>query len=102
MTVSFGCQCEERRKPIPERAWRVSQYRCNHSAFNGYRKTPSDYSTVVCLRCLTHGRTKAQYVEQLKLIQPGEWEQAVSPEFMEPSELDEAAQAARAARGGEA
>ena len=51
MAVSFGCRCEERSKPVRERNWVVVQLRCNHSAFSGYRMTPSDYSTVRCLRC---------------------------------------------------
>jgi hypothetical protein len=65
MSVSFYCHCEERRKPIRERKWKVIQRNCNHSAFNGYHYTPSDYSTVWCVVCNAVGRTRAQYVEEL-------------------------------------
>lgn len=57
--------------------WRIADYRCNHSAFNGYHYTPSDYSAIVCQAKAELGpcnervqqnawwRTKAAYVEQL-------------------------------------
>lgn len=32
---------------------------CNHSAFNGYHYTPSDYSSIRCMTCGWHWRTKA-------------------------------------------
>ena len=32
---------------------------CNYSAFNGYRRTPSNYSCVRCLKCGRYWRTKA-------------------------------------------
>lgn len=67
MAVSFGCRCEERSKPVRERNWVVVDFKCNHSAFSGYRMTPSDYSTVRCLRCGTFGRTKAKYVSELRM-----------------------------------
>lgn len=66
MAVSFGCKCPERRKPIGERRWVVSQRHCNHSAFNGYHYTPSDWSEVWCLECRAVGRTKAAYVSSLR------------------------------------
>ena len=66
MAVSFSCKCEERKKPIAERKWVVSERYCNHSAFNGYHYTCSNYSTVRCLECGAVGRTKANYVLQLK------------------------------------
>ena len=65
MSVSFSCHCPERKRSVTERRWVVTQRRCNHSAFNGYRMTPSDYSTVWCLSCGAIGRTKAAYVDQL-------------------------------------
>lgn len=37
----------------------VMQRLCNHSAFNGYRWTPSKYSEVHCLDCGRMWRTKA-------------------------------------------
>lgn len=65
MAVSFSCQCAERKKPVRERKWRVSKRNCHYSAFSGYHCTPSDYSTVWCLVCGVHGRTKAKYVDRL-------------------------------------
>jgi hypothetical protein len=64
--VSFGCHCEERSKPAEKRNWFVMKrnYRC--SAFDGYRSMPSDYSTVICMSCNACGRTKAQYVYELR------------------------------------
>jgi hypothetical protein len=67
--VSGGtfCQCGEADKPVAERRWAVAQRRCNHSAFNGYHRTPSEWSAVVCLNpsCSGSWRTKARYVDQL-------------------------------------
>ena len=65
MAVSFGCKCPERDKPVADRAWVVIDRRCHHSAFSGYHRTPSDYSTVHCRCCRAVGRTKAAYVDQL-------------------------------------
>lgn len=65
MATGFGCRCEERKKPVAERRWVVMQRCCNHSAFSGYRRTPSAWSSVRCLTCGAWGRTKAAYVEQL-------------------------------------
>ena len=71
MAAGFSCgmklysTCMERTKVVSERRWVVLQYKCNHSAFNGYRRTPSDYSTVKCLECGATGRTKAAYVGEL-------------------------------------
>jgi len=76
MSESFGCKCEERRKPLAERAWVVLDYKCNHSAFSGYHHTPSDYSCVACLKCLKQGRTKAAYVASLPMDK-GDWEKAL-------------------------
>lgn len=30
-----ACKCSERKKPANRRKWRILQYKCNHSAFNG-------------------------------------------------------------------
>lgn len=76
MSVSFNCgspdsflqrtiDCQERKKPVRERNWQVLQRYCNHSAFNGYHWTASDYSTVRCCTCGAVGRTKANYVALL-------------------------------------
>lgn len=56
------CHCPERSKPPAKRNWGVIQRKCNHSAFNGYHWTPSDWSRVVCFSCGYGGRTKAAYV----------------------------------------
>jgi hypothetical protein len=47
--------------------WVVVHRRCNYSAFNGYRYTPSDYSLVHCTEpsCRKRWRTKAAYVDTL-------------------------------------
>lgn len=44
----------------------ILAYKVNHSSFNGYRETPSDYSTVRCVRCGTTWRTKSFYVEKVR------------------------------------
>jgi hypothetical protein len=46
---------------------KVVMRRCNYSAFNGYRYTPSAYSLVECFApgCNWMTRTKAAYVDQL-------------------------------------
>jgi len=62
MSGGVFCRCGERKKPIHERQWFVWQRRCNHSAFSGYRETPSDYSAVRCRVCHGSWRTKADYV----------------------------------------
>lgn len=41
------------------------QYRYNRSAFNGYHRTPSEYSLIRCGSCDGYWRTKAAYVETL-------------------------------------
>jgi hypothetical protein len=66
MSVSFGCHCPERRKPVHERNWVVRVRNGNRSAFNGYRWQSSDYSLVECLSCGAMGRTKAKYVARLE------------------------------------
>lgn len=45
--------------------WLVTARKCNYSAFNGYRWTPSDYSQVMCPNCNVSWRTKAGYVDAL-------------------------------------
>lgn len=45
--------------------WEILQYRCNHSAFNGYHHTPSDYSQLRCNLCGRVWRTKADYVDRM-------------------------------------
>lgn len=63
MSGGTVCKCGRRD------AWVVSAYKSNRSAFNGYQRTPSDYSAVTCSMwrggCGTRWRTKAAYVETL-------------------------------------
>lgn len=66
MAASFSCKCPERKKPVSERKWVVLQRLSHHSAFSGYHRTPSDYSTVLCESCRAVGRTKANFVTELK------------------------------------
>lgn len=61
-----ACQCDERKKPVRERAWIVYNRRCHYSAFSGYGYTPSDYSAVHCRECNATWRTKARYVDELR------------------------------------
>jgi hypothetical protein len=57
----IACACEERKKPVAERAWEYVNYKCNYSKFNGSRYTPSDYSLVHCKACGACWRTKAEW-----------------------------------------
>lgn len=65
MSGGTACKCDERTKAPKYRNWEVRQYRCNHSAFNGYHYTSSDYSSVSCRVCQALWRTKADYVEEI-------------------------------------
>lgn len=68
MSGDKACKCPERLRPLRSRHWRITQRYCNHSAFNGYHRTSSDYSAIVCAECNAHWRTKAAYVGALKDI----------------------------------
>jgi hypothetical protein len=46
-------------------AWVVVHRECNYSAFNGYARTSSAYSLVLCETCRRRWRTKAKYVATL-------------------------------------
>lgn len=63
--LSGGTACLDR-EHRPQ--WVVAVRKANYSAFNGGRRTPSDYSEVRCPVCPTRWRTKAKYVDRL----PGE------------------------------
>ena len=65
MSSSRMCICPKDKDHGERKNWRVIQYRCNHSAFNGYHRTFSDYSTVACNKCSQTWRTKASYVDEL-------------------------------------
>lgn len=58
----YGCTCEDADRKA---AWSVLDRNCNHSAFNGYKRTTSDYSSVKCGKCGHVWRTKAAYVRKL-------------------------------------
>lgn len=66
MSGGYSCKCPERSEPISVRRWYVLDRNCNHSAFNGYQRTLSDYSCVQCHLCGSHWRTKADYVSKLR------------------------------------
>ena len=65
MSTGIPCKCNRKRGDIDGLV--CTQYKCNHSAFNGYKYTPSDYSTVRCKRCGGVWRTKAKFVDQLPM-----------------------------------
>lgn len=58
-----GTACRNRKEHFG--SWVVSMRRVNYSAFNGYHRTPSDYSEIRCTECPTRWRTKAAYVDRL-------------------------------------
>jgi hypothetical protein len=65
--TEYGQSAEERERTVlcmreHRASWVVVARNCNHSAFNGYRYTPSDYSGVKCLDCGRYWRTRAEYV----------------------------------------
>lgn len=78
MSGGAACKCSERGEPFETggnraaRLWRVMQRYCNHSAFNGGHYTPSDYSSICCLGCGAHWRTKSSYVGLLPDVKPEE------------------------------
>ncbi len=65
MSVHIACTCLRKRGDYSDLG--ITMRNCNYSAFNGYRRTHSDYSHVICLRhgCMGSWRTKAQYVDNL-------------------------------------
>jgi len=66
MSQGIACKCPERNRPLDVRRWVVLQRNANCSAFNGYRRQCSDYSSVQCHSCGHVWRTKANYVYSLK------------------------------------
>lgn len=73
MSSGNACKCKGSRKEKMKN-WRVLQRHCNHSAFNGYHYTPSDYSSIHCIGkgCPGSWRTKADYVYDLPDYVAGE------------------------------
>lgn len=61
-----ACKCSERKRPLllpigsndRPRQWVVWSRNYSQSAFNGYRRQWSDYSTVFCPVCRSMWRTK--------------------------------------------
>lgn len=74
MSGHIACTCAGKNRRAN---WVVIQRNCNHSAFNGYHQTFSDYSHVICLSpgCTGSFRTKANYVLDLPdaELKNGEW-----------------------------
>lgn len=67
MSGGYACICKRRyAADFRAKFWRIVQFMCNHSAFNGYHKTSSDYSSLRCLNCGRYWRTKANYVYTLR------------------------------------
>lgn len=64
MSQGIPCACKGT-KEEKMKNWVVIDYKCNYSAFNGYKWTPSDYSRVHCPVCYRSWRTKAAYVDGL-------------------------------------
>lgn len=60
MSGGTVCHCKDKDRM---KNWVVVHYKCNHSAFNGYKRTPSDYSLLRCRVCCSVWRTKADYVQ---------------------------------------
>lgn len=62
--------CKEHGKKF----WRIVHYKHNHSAFNGYHRTYSEWSSIICVApgCLASWRTEAAYVEKLEYLKAGE------------------------------
>jgi len=69
MSAHNACTCEGTRKERMK-YWRVSMRNYNLSMFESPKgcRHPSDYSTVVCLKCSMSIRSKAKYVDSLEDI----------------------------------
>lgn len=78
MSQGISCKVKEHKAK-----WVVTQRLCNHSAFNGYHQTPSDYSQVLCPLCPQTWRTKAAYVSKLPDAPP-DWHNQMASVDREP------------------
>lgn len=67
MSKGIACSCSG---PIEDRLknWRIIQFKCNHSAFNGWKKTYSEYSSFRCMVCTNIWRSKSDYVFKVKAL----------------------------------
>jgi len=65
MSSHTPCNCGRKRGDHSDLV--VVMRNCNFSAFNGYHKTPSDYSAIKCTRpgCMGLWRSKSSYVDLL-------------------------------------
>lgn len=61
--MSGGTAC--RVKAHKPGRWVVAERKASYSAFNGYRRTPSDWSQMFCQGCGACWRTKAAYVDTI-------------------------------------
>lgn len=68
MSGGPACICPGSNRPDwrRRRYWRVVRRNWRCSAFEGYRRMPSDYSVVWCTECRRQWRTKAKYVTLLE------------------------------------
>lgn len=58
MSGGTVCKCDKKN-------WAVTDRNANHSAFNGYHRTYSAYSGVICTKCFANWRSKANYINYL-------------------------------------
>lgn len=65
MSGGVPCRCTGDLK-TKKTNWKIRDYKCNYSAFSGYHRTTSDYSSIKCIKCDGIWRTKAKYVEELE------------------------------------
>lgn len=65
MSSGRSCSCKTTPKSERMKHWAVLQRNCNHSAFNGYKWTFSQYSSITCYKCKHVWRTKSDYVHTL-------------------------------------
>ena len=68
MSKGIFCRCEERSKKLKDREWYITKYKHHNSAFSGYHYTYSDYSSIICKKCNSTWRTKANYVSGLRHV----------------------------------
>ena len=64
----MACACQESKKPVKERNWRIIEYKHQHQRPNGTksaRPIKSALSTIRCDSCGDMWRTSAKYVDEL-------------------------------------
>lgn len=65
MSGGRACRCEQRAKPLADRMWRLTAWKENFSAFNGYCQQRSNYSELICLTCGARWRTRSDAISGL-------------------------------------